>query len=149
MLKVTVSLIPGGVGPEQKLGELHISNVSGGSISDYTCELHASDLPAPIHAAIHRYPRWSSSVWDLVGRAIATALAGRERLPRRPTALRVPIHSDGACAYVRMSEIPEPARSAFEHRMRGAAVPVVEGESDCVYAWNWRYFIEGPRCKRS
>lgn len=48
MLKVTVSLIPGGVGPERKLGELHIINISGGSLSDYTCELHASDLTAPV-----------------------------------------------------------------------------------------------------
>lgn len=145
MLKVTVSLIPGGVGPERKLGELHISNVSGGSLSDYTCELQASDLTAPVHGVIHRYPRWSSTVWDLVGRAIATALAGRERLPRRPQALSVPVHKGETCSYVRMSEIPEPARSAFEHRMRGATVPVIAGEPDCVYAWDWQDFIEGPR----
>lgn len=145
MLKVTVSLIPGGVGPERTLGELRIINVGGGSLSDYTCELHASDLPAPVHAVIHRYPRWSSSVWDLVGRAIATALAGKERLPRRPKALSVPIHKGETCLYVRMSEIPEPARSIFEHRMRGATVPVIAGESDCVYAWDWQDFIEGAR----
>lgn len=143
MLKITVSLIPGGVGPERRLGELRIINVGGGALSDYTCELHASDLPAPVHAVIHRYPRWSSTVWDLVGRSIATALSGRERLPRRPKPLNVPIHKDGTVSYVRMSEIPEPVRSIFEHRMRGATVPVIAGESDCVYAWDWLDFIEG------
>lgn len=141
MLKITVSLVPGGAGPERWLGELHISNISGGPLSDYTCELHASDLSAPVHAVIHRYPRWSSTVWDLVGRAIATALSGRERLPRRPERLAVPIHSDGTVSYVRMSEIPEPVRSIFEHRMRGGIVPVIVGERDCVYAWDWQDFI--------
>lgn len=141
MLKVTVSLIPGGVGPERQLGELRISNVAGGSLSDYKCVLHSSDLPAPVHAEIRRYPRWSSSVWDLVGRAIATALSGRERLPRRPKRLAVPIHSDGTVSYVRMSEIPEPVRSNFERRMSGATVPVIAGERDCVYAWDWLDFI--------
>lgn len=147
MLKVTVSLIPGGVGPERTLGELRIINVSGGSLSDYTCELHASDLPAPVHAVIHRYPRWSSSVWDLVGRAIATALSGRERLPRRPQPLNVPIYKDGTVSYVRMSEIPEPARSAFERRMCWSTVPVVPSEGDCAYSWDWLGFISGGRWK--
>jgi hypothetical protein len=51
---------------------------------------------------------------DQVGRAIATAPSGRERLPCRPKRLAVPIHSDGTVSYVRMSEIPEPVRSSFE-----------------------------------
>lgn len=147
MLKVTVSLIPGGGGPERMLGELRIFNIGGGSLSDYTGELHASDLPAPVHAVIHRYPRWSSSVWDLIGRAIAVALSGRERLPRRSQPLNVPIHKDGTVSYVRMREIPEPARSIFERRMLGSTVPVITGERDCVYAWDCQDFIEGARWK--
>lgn len=143
MLKVTISLIPGGVGPERTLGELRIINVGGGSLSDYRCELQASDLSAPVYAVIRRYPRWSRSVWDLVGRAIAQALSGQERLPRRPDPISVPIHVYGDLSYVRMREVPEPARSAFERRMQGAASPVIPGDGDCVYSWDWQDFIEG------
>ena len=141
MLKITVSLIPGGVGSEHKLGELHIANVGGAAHADYECVLISDDLPEPVRATVQRYPRWSATVWDLVARAIATALNDRERLPRRPSLVSVPIHMDGTLAYVRMAEIPEPVRSIFERRMFGSTVPVIDGEKDCVYAWDWQAFI--------
>lgn len=143
MLKITVSLVPGGVGTERKLGELHIGNVGGGALADYECVLYGDDLPGPVRARVRRYPRWSASVWDLVGRAIAQSLSGQERLPRRPDLVTVPIHADGNVTFVRMCEIPEPARSAFERRMRGATSPVIPGEGDCVYSWDWLGFIGG------
>lgn len=145
MLKITVSLIPGGAGTERKLGELHISNVGGGARADYQCLLYADDLPGPARAVVRRYPRWSVSVWDLVGRAIAKSLSRQERLPRRPNAVTVPIHADGNLTYVRMDEIPEPAHSAFERRMRGSTVPVIPGAGDCAYSWDWLGFISGGR----
>lgn len=145
MLKITVSLVPGGVGPERRLGELHIANVGGGARADYRCTLFGSDLPAPVQVSLTRYPRWSASVWDLAARAICKSLGGSERLPRRPAPLSVPVHHDGSVAYVRMSEIPEPARSAFDRRMLGATVPAIPGEKDCVYAWDWESFISPGR----
>lgn len=145
MLKVTVSLVPGGVGPERRLGELHIANVGGGARADYACTFFGADLPAPVRVELARYPRWSASVWDLVARAICKARGGSERLPRRPAPLSVPVHHDGSVAYVRMSEIPEPARSAFERRMQGATQPVIAGELDVVYAWDWLDFISAGR----
>lgn len=147
MLKITVSLIPGGVGTERKLGELHISNVGGGAVADYQCVLYGDDLPGPVRAAVRRYPRWSASVWDLVGRAIAKSLSGQERLPVRPDPVTVPIYTDGDLPYVRMCEIPEPARSAFERRMRWSTVPVIPGKGDCAYSWDWLDFIEGAGWK--
>lgn len=145
MLKITVSLIPGGVGPEHILGELHIANVGGAAHADYECVLISNDLPTPAHATIRHYPRWSATVWDLVARAIAKSLTGQERLPRRPSLVSVPIHMDGTLAYVRMAEIPEPVRTIFELRMFGSTVPVIEGEEDCVYARDWQAFINGGR----
>lgn len=133
MLKITVSLVPGGVGTERKLGELHISNVGGGALADYQCVLNGDDLPGPLCVSVRLYPRWSSSVWDLVGRAIAKSLSGQERLPRRPRPVTVPIHADGNLTYVRMCEIPEPARSAFKLRMRWSTVPVITGEGGCAF----------------
>jgi hypothetical protein len=145
MLKITVSLIPGGVGSERILGELHITNVGGGAHADYECVLISNDLPTPKHATIRRYPRWSGTIWDLVARAIAKSLTGQERLPRRPRPIKVPIHMDGTLGYVRMAEIPEPVRSIFERRMFGSTGPLIKGEEDCVYAWVWQAFINGGR----
>jgi len=145
MLKITVSLIPGGQGTERQLGELHISNVRGGALADYKCVLSGDDLPEPVLVHLGRYPRWSSSVWDLVARAIAKSLSGQERLPRRPDLVAVPIHTDGNLPYVRMCDIPEPARSAFERRMRWSTVPVIPGKGDCAYSWDWQAFIGGGR----
>lgn len=147
MLKIVITLVPGGIGPERHLGELLIGNVSGGMHSDYQCVLNGADLPSPLHTTIRRYPRWSATVWDLVARAIAKSLSGTERLPQRPRTPNVQIHTNENIRYVRMAEIPEPARSVFERRMRGSTIPVIEGETDCVYAWDWEGFISGGRWK--
>ncbi|WP_324781135.1 hypothetical protein [Thiobacillus sedimenti] len=149
MLKVRLVLVPGGRGPERQLGELHISNVRWGDATpDYDCVLYADDLPGSIRSTVRRYPRWSATVWDLVGRAIASALSGRERLPRRPDPLNVPICRDGNVSYVRMSDIPQPARANFDQWMTGSSVPVIEGETECAYAWDWLRFIGENRRKR-
>lgn len=145
MLKITISLVPGGVGTERKLGELHISNVGGGALADYQCVLHGDDLPGPARARVRCYPRWSASVWDLVARAIAKSLSGQERLHRRPDPVTVPLHAYGNLTYVRMREIQEPARSAFVRRMRWSTLPVIPGEGDCAYSWDWQAFIGGGR----
>ena len=149
MLKVKIFLVPGGRGPERQLGELHISNARWGDATpDYDCVLYADDLAEPMRSTVRRYPRWAATVWDLVARATASALSGRERLPRRPTPLNVPIQRAGKTPYVRMSDIPEPARSNFDRHMIGSASPVIEGESDCVYAWDWLRFVGESRRKR-
>lgn len=145
MLKITVSIIPGGRGSERILGELHIANVSGAAHANYECVLISNDLPTPKHATLQRYPRWSATVWDLVARAIAKSLTGQERLPRRPRLLNVPIHFDGTLPYVLLAEIPDPVRSIFERRLLGSTVPVIQGEKDCVYAWDWQDFLKGGR----
>ena len=147
MLRITVSIVPGGVGPERKLGELHIANAGGGALADYECVLHSSDLPAPVRTRLTRYPRWSGSVWDLVARAISKALSGNERLPRRPSPMRVPVHThaESGIRYVRMADIPQPARSAFARHMLGATVPAIAGQKDCAYARDWLDFIGGGR----
>lgn len=143
MLKVTVSIVPGGLGAERKLGELFITNVAGGALANYKCFLTADDSVST-HVDIKRYPRWAAPVWDLVARAIAKALSGKERLPPRPSQVKVPIRTDAATGlqYVRMEDIPEPAKTAFSRRTRGSTAPVIPGERDCVYPGDWLRFIE-------
>lgn len=145
MLKITISLVPGGVGTERKLGELHISNVGGGALADYQCVLHGDDLPGPCSCE-------SAVLSPLVGVGLGSGrpcdcqIAERTGAPaRRPDPVTVPIHAYGNLTYVRMREIQEPARSAFERRMRWSTVPVIPGEGDCAYSWDWQASIGGGR----
>lgn len=57
-----------------------------------------------------------------------------------PSPLAVPVRSEGdGPPVVRLVDIPEPARTAFDRRLQGATVP----SPDNAYAWDWIRFIEG------
>jgi hypothetical protein len=147
MLKITVALIPGGIGSENKLGELLIKNIGGGRMAEYEFELSSDDMLLPIAGKIGRYPRWSASIWDLVIRALSKGLYGKERLSKRPVPMceRVPIYETEGLRYIRMDEIHEPARSMFAHRMRHSTVPVIPEQGECAYAHDWLDFLDGYR----
>jgi hypothetical protein len=95
MLKVTVELWPPH-GPSRVLGYAEIENVTGdekhadygvaiAKYGDYAVPLFEGKDEHEVGAAtLTSYPRFSGSVWDLVARGIATALAGKEQLPERP-----------------------------------------------------------------
>ena len=152
MLKVTVEIWPDGrESGSRVLATAKIGRVRSGSLADYRVEL--SEKP---HGRIcgsleryPRYPRYASSLWDLVARSVAVALTGQEELPPRPQQLDVPVRtSSGNTPYVRFREIPEPARSLFQKRMAHSTRPVIEEDPqpmDCVYAWDWTDFLAGRR----
>ncbi len=95
MLKVTVELCPPH-GPSHVLGYAEIENISGderhadygvaiSKYGDYAVTLREGvDEREVGTATLINYPRFGGSVWDLVARGIATALAGKEELPERP-----------------------------------------------------------------
>lgn len=149
MLRVTVELVPGGHETGKRtLAIVEIGNAGGGVLADYDVRVSEEGVPLVTEACINAYPRWASSIWDLVLRSIATALTGEERLPERPEPLKVPVHLDGSTAYVRFSELPEPARSRFEKRMAHSTRPVVETDPEpmgCAYLWDWEDFLAGRR----
>jgi hypothetical protein len=147
MLKVTVELCPGGrASGSRVLATAKIGRVKDGALADYRVELH-EDVQGEIgEAALHDYPRYASSVWDLVARAVAVALTGKEELPPRPQQLEVPVRTSGNTPYVRLREIPEPARSLFQKRIAYSTRPVIEEDPipmDCVYSWDWFDFLAG------
>lgn len=82
----------------------------------------------PMRLALHCLSQWT---WE-------TAAPGLW-----PTPLQVPVRGTGQLAYVRMSDIPEPARSEFSRRIVGATIPAIRGETDIAYAADWQGFIEG------
>lgn len=97
---------------------------------------------------LNDYPRFASTIWDLVARAVAVALTGKEELLPRPQQLDVPIHAAGNTTYVRLREIPEPARSLFKNRIAFSTRPLIEEDPqpmDCAYSWDWRDFLAGGR----
>jgi hypothetical protein len=149
MLKVTVEILPDGrESGSRVLATAKIGRVRSGSLADYRVEL-SEEPHGKICGYLDGYPRHASTVWDLVTRAVAVALTGKEELPPRPQPLNVPVRTpSGNTPYVRLREIPEPARSLFEKRMVYSTRPVIEEDPmpmDCVYAWDWRDFLTGGR----
>lgn len=149
MLKVTVELWPGGrESGSRVLATAKIGRVKNGALADYKVELQ-EDVQGEIGAATLRdYPRYASTLWDLVARAVAVALTGEEALPPRPQQLDVPVRISGNTPYVRFREIPEPAQSLFKKRIEYSTRPLIDEDPepmDCAYAWDWHDFLDGRR----
>lgn len=149
MLRVTVELWPGGrEGARRVLATADIARIKSGAHADYEVLLHEEVLGKVGIGALHEYPRFAASVWDLVARSIAAALSGREELPPRPLSPRVPVHWSGGVPYVRLREIPEPAGTLFRKNMRSSTMPVIEEDAEpmaCAYAWDFEAFLAGHR----
>jgi len=149
MLKVIVEFWPGGRDNGRRvLATAKIGRVKNGALADYKVELQEDVLGDTGAATLHDYPRFAATIWDLVARAIAIGLTGKEELPPRPQSLNVPIHEAGNLAYVRFREIPEPALSLFRKRMESSTRPVIDEDAepmDCVYASDWLDFLTGAR----
>lgn len=152
MLRVTVELLPGGFDSAKRvIATADIARMRDGATADYEVRLR-EDLLAGVgeRATVANYPRWSASVWDLVARCIATSLNdGREELPSRPVTPEVSVHTSGqGTRYVRLREIPEPARTFFAHNMSRSSRPEVLDDPfpmDCAYAHDWEDFLLGRR----
>lgn len=148
MLRVTVEPWPGGrESGKRVIAIADIGKVKDGALADYEVHLEESTLGDVGNiATVCECPRWSASVWDLVARCIAAALnGGQEGLPPRPSSPVVPVHttSDGL-RYVRLREIPEPARTFFRRRIEYSTRPAIADDPepmDCAYVWDWGAFL--------
>ena len=151
MLRVTVELWPGGrESGKRVIATADIGRVRSGTHADYEVRLEESPLgDVGENATVREYPRWSASVWDLVASSIGAALSGgREELPPRPVLPEVPVHTSDGLRYVRLREIPEPARMFFQRNIAHSARPVIDDDPeplDCAYAWDWEDFLCGGR----
>lgn len=56
---------------------------------------------------------------------------------------------DGRRNFLRIAEIPEPFQGKFKEALHGSACPVLEGEGDLAYAWNWEAWTEGSWASRT
>ena len=150
MLRVRVEIFTGGndLG-SPVLAEAVIARVSRGPDADYEVRLYEGSLDEVAIGIVREYPRFAASIWDLVSRCITTALVGEEALPPRPGALMVPVRvSSDKRLYVRIADIPPPARVYFQQHIFCSACPVVEEESNprgCAYAVDWLSFIRGGK----
>ena len=148
MLRVTIELLPGGrESGKRVIASADIERVCDGPLSalaDYRVALEDAVLGDVGEQAIVRsYPRWASSVWDLVARCLAAALnQGSEALPPRPVQPNVTVRTnDAGFRYVRLEEIPEPARTFFDRKLAGSGIPA----HGCAYAHDWFDFLSGNR----
>jgi hypothetical protein len=144
MLKVTVELCPGGREEGRRvLATADISRIKSGPYSDYKVLLEEDTLGCVGSATLR-----SASVLDLVARGIAAALAGKEELPPRPLLPEVPVHVSDGMPYVRMREIPQPARTLFSANMKYSTCPFIQEDPEpmgCAYASDWEDFLAGRR----
>ena len=153
MIKVTIELLPNGDKSRARtLGKAFIGRVSGrGEMATYQVIVSGTDIMGDCRTTIADYPRNSSSVWDLVLRSVTKALTFKERLPRRPSALSklVPIRIDSSgTKYVRISDIPEPARTLFSANMFGSTIPCIKSDPDpsgVAHAFDWTDWLAGSR----
>jgi hypothetical protein len=115
-----------------------------GALADYRVALKDEVLGEVGEPAMVRsYPRWAGSVWNLVAHCLATALnEGHEELPPRPAKPEVTVRmNDAGYRYVRLDEIPEPARTFFDQTLAGSGIP----DHGCAYAHDWFDFLNGQR----
>lgn len=149
MLKVTVEVVrPGREESGKKIATANIGRLERGPVSDYVVQLNEPPFGDGERRTLHAYPRYASSVFDLVARALAVGLTGAEELPPRPEAVSVPIHQSGDTKYVRLGEIPEPAATFFRKRLEYSGCPVIEEDPEpmqCAYASDWLAFLGGRR----
>ncbi|MGF6789665.1 hypothetical protein [Paraburkholderia sp. 35.1] len=145
MLRVTIELLPGGRECDKRvIATANIARLGDGALSDYKVVLKETPFGVVGEPAfVYKYPRWSSSVWDLTSRCIAAALTqGREELPPRPVQLEVKVRTnDAGHRYVRLDEIPEPTRTFFDQSLAGSAIP----DHGRAYAHDWFNFLCGKR----
>ncbi|KHK60178.1 hypothetical protein PI86_03990 [Burkholderia sp. A9] len=55
------------------------------------------------------------------------------------------IERNGRPFAVRLADIPEPHRTAFDRALTGSAVSVLDGEGDFAYAWDFADWVSGTR----
>jgi len=149
MLKVTVEVVSRGrPGTGKVIATAEIGRRERSTAPDYVVQLSEDTYEHGEKTTLRSYPRYASSVFDLVARALAVALTGKEELPPRPEPISVHIYRAGNMDYVRLSEIPEPAATLFRKRIQYSGCPVVEEDltpMDCAYASDWHDFLTGRR----
>ena len=79
MLKVSLHFAtPATISPSNVLGRLDIGYARLDAHADYKAVMFTAGIGEHAPVQIYEYPRWSSSVWDLVSRAICKSLNDRE-----------------------------------------------------------------------
>lgn len=153
MLRITIEIENPRTRSRRMIASGMIGNQARAELSDYIVVLNEAfgRFKEQQAGAVMQYPRFGASVWDLVARALVATLYGSEILPERPATVssRVPVRKtpDGL-TYVRLTDIPEPARAAFEYNLdsNASACPVIEGEPrEIAYSWDLTSFLSGSR----
>lgn len=149
MLCITIELLPGGSEHGRRvLASGEIARVTGGRLATYSVALSEESLGSIGNCKLVAYPRYAATIWDMVARCVAIAMTGHEQLPVRPGLPEVPVRRAGSVAYVRLSEIPQPARALFERNLQSSTQTLIAGvdeSCDCVRLTLWESFLDGNR----
>ncbi|MFM0168838.1 hypothetical protein PQR33_05745 [Paraburkholderia sediminicola] len=149
MLSVKIELLPGGHDAGGKtIATARLGRIKNGPLCAYQVVLEDSVLGEVGGGKVGDYPRFATTIWDLVARAIAVSLTGNEELPPRPNVVSVQRRESDGIPYVRISDIPEPAKTFFTRNIAYSTCPFVSEEPDpmgCAYWWDFDDFLSGRR----
>jgi hypothetical protein len=129
---IQVRLVPHGRGPARVLARYNVSSEAGGWYvhgTGGTWHVPAGRGRGAGAAALHvlKHVYWSGKPM------------------RRPRPITPRIYRHGKVPYIRMWELPEPARSAFLDNMARSGRPCVPSAPDAAYLWDWTDFLAGAR----
>lgn len=138
-LFVSIRLIPGGVGDARAL-------------ENFTADLRHMTAPVQFSdsenksRSVTRRLRFGGNYPLTIAVQCLSQWVWQSPHPRGwPTPIEVPVNHGEDLSYVRIADIPEPARSAFIRSMSGSTVPVIANEGPVAYAMDWTDFLSGRR----
>lgn len=156
-LRVDIGLKPGGYGRVRRLAMVRLvrpeARPSGASSPLGAFTLAASDradalslgwIEGPLRGHREIAPRCHyPDAWSLAEHALTESVFLRDARTE-PVALDIPVRQKGSSSsFILASDIPEPARSAFEWRQRHSGRP--SHAWDAHHAWDWIDFLNGQR----
>lgn len=136
-LVVAVELVAGGVRRPQQLESIQV--IAQGALGVLE---HFSEVEQPTSTEFILCDG-DSNPCHLAVRAICRALFGTNSPPLVPIPFNPPVHEHNNVKYVRLAEIPEPARGAFSRRLNGSTIPCIphEQRENVAYSWDWDSFV--------
>lgn len=143
MLRVILELVPGGREDKKRvIGVMEICNQGGGVVSDYKVRggAHFEEVKEGV---VKAYPRWSESIWGLVGRSCARLVNESDTsLGKKPKEVGIP---EGGV--IDLDSLPEVMGRAFDSALYGSTCPYVEGKN-LAYTWDFKAFLTGSKNPR-
>jgi hypothetical protein len=136
-LEVAIDLVPGGIGAPRRLETVLLTLQGTNGTLQYNVE-HLVPCTRPVV-----FNERENNLYFIAVRALCRAVFDADDVLPIPEPFNPPFHVHAGRKYVRLSEIPEPAKSIFGRRYGHYPAPLVPGEctDNVVDAIAWQTFV--------